>query len=142
MTISHSTDLYYKVTPNTDGTIVVTNTGDNLLSITQLRTTGSGTAGLAVIGEDEALNAVAAFKTASYVEYTEETITEDEITEDETTSEETVEEGTVDEDDIVIENPDDSGSQSEQNQETEENTGSQSWISNLFNGIKNLFSRW
>lgn len=142
LTISHSTDLYYKVTPNTDGTIVVTNTGDNLLSITKLRTTGSGTAGLAVIGEDEALNAVAAFKTASYVEYTEETITEDEITEDETTSEETVEEGTVDEDDIVIENPDDSGSQSEQNQETEENTGSQSWISNLFNGIKNLFSRW
>lgn len=142
LTISHSTDLYYKVTPNTDGTIVVTNTGDNLLSITKLRTTGSGTAGLAVIGEDEALNAVAAFKTASYVEYTEETTTEDEITEDETTSEETVEEGTVDEDDIVIENPDDSGSQSEQNQETEENTGSQSWISNLFNGIKNLFSRW
>ena len=142
LTISHSTDLYYKVTPNTDGTIVVTNTGDNLLSITKLRTTGSGTAGLAVIGEDEALNAVAAFKTASYVEYTEETTTEDEITEDETTSEETVEEGTVDEDDIVIENPDDSGSQSEQNQETEENTESQSWISNLFNGIKNLFSRW
>lgn len=142
LTISHSTDLYYKVTPNTDGTIVVTNTGDNLLSITKLRTTGSGTAGLAVIGEDEALNAVAAFKTASYVEYTEETTTEDEITEDETTSEETVEEGTVDEDDIVIENPDDSGSQNEQNQETEENTESQSWISNLFNGIKNLFSRW
>lgn len=140
--ISHSTDLYYKVTPNSDGTIVVTNAGNNLLSITKLRTTGSGTDGLAVIGQDEALNAIAAFKTASYVEYTEETTTEDEITEDETTSEETVEEGTVDEDDIVIENPDDSGSQSEQNQETEENTGSQSWISNLFNGIKNLFSRW
>ena len=137
LTISHSTDLYYKVTPNTDGTIVVTNTGDKLLSITKLRTTGSGTDGLAVISEEEALNAVAAFKTASYVEYTEETITEDE-----TTGEETVGEGTVDEDDIVIENPDDSGSQNEDNQTTEENTGSQSWISNLFNGIKNLFSRW
>lgn len=135
--ISHSTDLYYKVTPNTDGTIVVTNTGDKLLSITKLRTTGSGTDGLAVISEEEALNAVAAFKTASYVEYTEETITEDE-----TTGEETVGEGTVDEDDIVIENPDDSGSQNEDNQTTEENSGFQSWISNLFNGIKNLFSRW
>ena len=137
LTISHSTDLYYKVTPNADGTIVVTNTGDKLLSITKLRTTGSGTDGLAVISEEEALNAVAAFKTASYVEYTEETITEDE-----TTGEETVGEGTVDEDDIVIENPDDSGSQNEDNQTTEENSGFQSWISNLFNGIKNLFSRW
>ena len=137
LTISHSTDLYYKVTPNTDGTIVVTNTGDKLLSITKLRTTGSGTDGLAVISEEEALNAVAAFKTASYVEYTEETITEDE-----TTGEETVGEGTVDEDDIVIENPDDSGSQNEDNQTTGENSGFQSWISNLFNGIKNLFSRW
>lgn len=137
LTISHSTDLYYKVTPNTDGTIVVTNTGDKLLSITKLRTTGSGTDGLAVISEEEALNAVAAFKTASYVEYTEETITEDE-----TTGGETAGEGTVDEDDIVIENPDDSGSQNEDNQTTGENTGSQSWISNLFNGIKNLFSRW
>lgn len=137
LTISHSTDLYYKVTPNNDGTIVVTNTGNSLLSITKLRTTGSGTDGLAVISEEEALNAVAAFKTASYVEYIEETITEDE-----TTGEETVGEGTVDEDDIVIENPDDSGSQNEDNQTTEENSGFQSWISNLFNGIKNLFSRW
>lgn len=137
LAISHSTDLYYKVTPNSDGTIVVTNTGSNLLSITKLRTTGSGTDGLAVIGQDEALNAITAFKTASYVEYTEDTLTEDE-----TTGEETVGEGTVDEDDIVIENPDDSGSQNEDNQTTEENSGFQSWISNLFNGIKNLFSRW
>lgn len=137
LAISHSTDLYYKVTPNSEGTIVVTNTGSNLLSITKLRTTGSGTDGLAVIGQDEALNAITAFKTASYVEYTEDTLTEDE-----TTGEETVGEGTVDEDDIVIENPDDSGSQNEDNQTTEENSGFQSWISNLFNGIKNLFSRW
>lgn len=137
LTISHSTDLYYKVTPNTDGTIVVTNTGDKLLSITKLRTTGSGTDGLAVIGQDEALNAITAFKTASYVEYAEDTLTEDE-----TTGGETAGEGTVDEDDIVIENPDDSGSQNEDNQTTGENSGFQSWISNLFNGIKNLFSRW
>lgn len=137
LTISHSTDLYYKVTPNNDGTIVVTNTGNNLLSITKLRTTGSGTDGLAVIGQDDALNAITAFKTASYVEYAEDTLTEDE-----TTGGETAGEGTVDEDDIVIENPDDSGSQNEDNQTTEENSGFQSWISNLFNGIKNLFSRW
>ncbi|MCF2567750.1 hypothetical protein I6E09_00895 [Mediterraneibacter glycyrrhizinilyticus] len=140
--ISHSTDLYYKVTPNSDGTIVVTNAGNNLLSITKLRTTGSGTDGLAVIGQDEALNAIAAFKTASYVEYTEDTLTEDETTGGETAGEGTAGEGTVDEDDIVIENPDDSGSQNEDNQTTEENSGFQSWISNLFNGIKNLFSRW
>lgn len=137
LTISHSTDLYYKVTPNNDGTIVVTNTGNNLLSITKLRTTGSGTDGLAVIGQDEALNAITAFKTASYVEYAEDTLTEDE-----TTGGETAGEGTVDEDDIIIENPDDSGSQNEQDQETEGNTTVQNWITSLFNGIKNLFSRW
>lgn len=38
--IDHSTDLYYKVTPNSQGQIVITNTGDGLLSITKLRTTG------------------------------------------------------------------------------------------------------
>ena len=45
LTINHSTDLYYEVTPNADGLIVITNTGDSLLSITKLRTTANSEVG-------------------------------------------------------------------------------------------------
>lgn len=45
LTINHSTDLYYEVTPNADGLIVITNTGDSLLSITKLRTTANSGVG-------------------------------------------------------------------------------------------------
>lgn len=45
LTINHSTDLYYEVTPNADGLIVITNTGDRLLSITKLRTTANSEVG-------------------------------------------------------------------------------------------------
>ena len=37
--ICGSCDMYYKVTPNADGIVMVKNTGENLLSITKLRTT-------------------------------------------------------------------------------------------------------
>ena len=43
MPIDHSTDLYYKVVPNSEGQIVITNVGEGLLSITKLRTTGATT---------------------------------------------------------------------------------------------------
>lgn len=38
--IKASSDLYYKITPNPDGLVVIENTGDNLLSITKLKMTG------------------------------------------------------------------------------------------------------
>lgn len=46
ITVDHSTDLYYEITPNAEGLFVITNTGTNLLSITKLRTTGG-----VVVGE-------------------------------------------------------------------------------------------
>ena len=39
-TISHSTDLYYKLTPNSDGYVVIMNVSGGMLSVTKLRTTG------------------------------------------------------------------------------------------------------
>lgn len=45
LTINHSTDLYYEVTPNADGLVVIKNTGDSLLSITKLRTTANSGVG-------------------------------------------------------------------------------------------------
>ena len=41
MSINAASDLYYKITPNAEGYILVKNTGKNLLSITKLRTTGA-----------------------------------------------------------------------------------------------------
>lgn len=150
LTISHSTDLYYKVTPNSDGTIVVKNTGESLLSITKLRTTGSGTAGLAVLSEDEALNAVAGFKAAGYVDYDSQGIgegeftesSEDTVVENPETPEEQVPVDTVDPDEVVIDNPDDFENATEEAPSETEPSVSINWISNLFNSIKNLFSRW
>lgn len=39
--IHAASDLYYKITPNAEGYILVQNTGDSLLSITKLRTAGA-----------------------------------------------------------------------------------------------------
>lgn len=39
-TISHSTDLYYKLTPNSDGYVIIMNVSGGMLSVTKLRTTG------------------------------------------------------------------------------------------------------
>lgn len=45
VSINHSTDLYYKVVPNSEGQIVIKNVGEDLLSITKLRVTGGGAVG-------------------------------------------------------------------------------------------------
>lgn len=144
LTIAHSTDLYYVITPTSDGQIVVTNTSDNLLSITKLRTTGTGTSGVSENSLDltEAVNAVTAFKSAEYVAYESEGVAEDTWTEpEENETEDTEEKVTVDPGDITIDNSDnyDDG----ENQEPEQTTSqvSSSWIANLFNSIKSLFSR-
>lgn len=49
VTVAHSTDLYYEITPNEDGLFYIENTGDQLLSITKLRTTGGTTVGEASV---------------------------------------------------------------------------------------------
>lgn len=40
LNINASSDLYYEITPNAGGLVVIENTGDNLLSITKLKMTG------------------------------------------------------------------------------------------------------
>lgn len=49
VTVAHSTDLYYEITPNEDGLFYIENTGNQLLSITKLRTTGGTTMGEASV---------------------------------------------------------------------------------------------
>lgn len=125
--IAHASDLYYKVTPNSDGTLVVRNTGDNLLSITKLRTAGSGENGIGTISNEEAENAVTAFKAAAVVPYNAEPATEEELAWQEQPA--VPEAG-----EIIIENPETSEEQTEEN-----NSSSQSWLDDLFNGLISLF---
>ena len=60
--ITHATDLYYHVTPDSDGYITIQNTGVGLLSVTKLRIAGpSENPQVMTIAEDEAVFAVRRF---------------------------------------------------------------------------------
>lgn len=131
--INHASDLYYKVTPS-DGKIVVKNTGDNLLSITKLRTAGSGESGISTLSNEDAVNAVMTFNAAKSVSYKAEPETEKEITEEAPVVTEPETTVTEDSEEVTIENPDDS-----ENQATEDTSSSNSWLKNLFSGISSLF---
>ena len=54
--VNAASDLYYQVTPNANGYILVKNTGENLLSVTKLRTTnGNEQAGITTANVDDLL---------------------------------------------------------------------------------------
>ena len=112
-TVSHTSDLYYKVTP-VNGKVTITNTGDGILSITKLRTTGaSGTSGAKMAPTRELVAAFRSLAALPVVEYTDEVLTEEEA--EEPVVEEPVEEVEAEDEepavedlgaeDIVIENP-------------------------------------
>lgn len=109
--ITHSTDLYYEATPANNGeTITIKNTGDGILSITKLRTTGveNTVSGIKSIPEDQLFAAFRAVMEAPVTEYTGDVLTEEEA---EAPAEEPAEEEPEDEvvevteDDIIIDNP-------------------------------------
>lgn len=149
-TIDHSTDLYYLTTPTDDGSITISNTGGNLLSVTKIKTTNAAAAAtlmLLDLTEEEASAEIAAFSLRSTVAYTaaaeeevpEETTPEETVPE-ETTPEETVPEETepeVPEIDIEIENP------TEQKPENKPaaNEALKDLVKNLFNKIFGWFGR-
>lgn len=70
--ICGSCDMYYEVTPNADGIVMVKNTGENLLSITKLRTTSDsedGNAGIVGASVSELLAYADTFDSLEVVEY-------------------------------------------------------------------------
>lgn len=143
-TISHTTDLYYKVTPQEDGTIVVTNTGENILSITKVRVSGTSADtenALQTISADEALNAVASFALAPSTDEAVSGVTEEELAEQESPAENETEEPTVTEEpendpvDVVIENPE------EPAEKPAADNSINQWINTIFNSFRNLFGR-
>ena len=70
--ICGSCDMYYEVTPNADGIVMVKNTGENLLSITKLRTTSDSedeNAGIVGASVSELLAYADTFDSLEVVEY-------------------------------------------------------------------------
>ena len=136
-TISSASDLYYQITPSSDGYVVVENRGPGMLALTKLRTTGSGeadTQDLFTISDVPALMSyIADFDTlpAEEPSDTEDTgIVIPDDTEDATDDD-------VQTGDVVIENPDD-GQQGNDSQNNVQNT-IRNWIDKIFSGIRSWF---
>lgn len=131
ITISSASDLYYQVTANEQGFVVVQNTGDNLLAITKVKT--SGTDELVSFSLADMLSYANEFDSLNVVDYTQEPSDEDQtVTEPSDPSD--TEDG-----DVVIENPSETPDQDDAAQPENPITA---WFNNLINGIKNLFGRW
>lgn len=136
-TIGHASDLYYRVTPDSNGYVTIKNNGDNLLAVTKLRTAGSGVV-TENLDAEEAVQAYNTFSLLDVVSYDASSVTEDELTGN--VSEDSSETVTEEPGDVEIDNPEDYDN--EETQEPEESAPtSGSWLDNLFNSIKNLFSR-
>lgn len=129
--IGSASDLYYQVTANEQGFVVVENTGDNLLAITKVKTSGTGE--LVSFSLADMLSYANEFDSLNVVDYTQEPSDEDQtVTEPSDPSD--TEEG-----DVVIENPSETPDQDDAAQPENPITA---WFNNLINGIKNLFGRW
>ncbi len=70
ITIGHSTDLYYNVVPNAQGYIFVMNTGDTLISITKLRSTGTSE-GIVTTNAADIASYINDFRSLPVVDYVE-----------------------------------------------------------------------
>ena len=98
-TLSHTVDLYYEATP-TGNAIVIKNTGDAILAITKLRTTGKNNTanGVVVTSTESTLAYVNSLASKFMTTYTGEILSEEAVAEE-------VTEEVLEENDIVIENP-------------------------------------
>ena len=74
ITVGHASDLYYKITPNSDGYIMIKNTSDNILAVSKLYTSGSEPMMLRSMSYAPTMSYVNSFSTLSVVPYEEETV--------------------------------------------------------------------
>lgn len=123
--IKSAADLYYVITPDADGNVVIKNTGDNLLSITKVRITAKSSKETSTTNLSEySLRATPALM--SYAQDFDSLQVVENDKED-TTDEDT----TLDEDDVTIENP----SEDEDNKD-------ESSIGGFWNTIINSINKW
>lgn len=120
LNINAASDMYYELTPNDKGFVVIKNTGDNLLSITKLKVTNqdsaTDTSYLSSVSEEEILNYSNEFRTLSLRDY------------------KPVEDNTEDgSGDVEITNPDD-------NQDSSDSQIKE-WFKNLFDKIREWFGK-
>ncbi|MDD7389391.1 MAG: hypothetical protein PUG60_06995 [Lachnospiraceae bacterium] len=135
--INHASDLYYKVVADSNGNVVIKNTGNNLLSVTKLRI--ADTVEVTGITAEAAVNAVNTFSLRNVVTYDASGIADEDISEEETPSESESE--IIDESeeetsgDVVIENPE--GSETP----AEEVSNVKDWLNNLLAGLKKVLGK-
>ncbi len=123
-TINHSTDLYYKVVPDSDGVISIVNRGSNKVAITKLRIAGAPAEGGEATQNSAPIDMqMAPVKFASFLSLPvivdAEDVTEEEVEEPDTSVTD------LGEEDIVIENP------SAYEEADEENEGSKPVVTGL-----------
>ena len=148
ITVSSASDLYYSISPDGNGIIVVKNTGDSLLSITKLRTTfapDSGASGVSFLSldDDTALTTYAAFSSYSLVAYNAAPATEEELEEQEkpevTEPEEPAQPETPEEEgpgEVIIENPTEPEKPADEVRDEFIN-----WLTSLFNSMRKIIGR-
>ena len=148
ITVSSASDLYYSISPDGNGIIVIKNTGDSLLSITKLRTTitpGSGASGVSFmsVDDDTALATYSAFTSYTLVAYNSAPASEEELEEQEkpdvTEPEEPAEPEEPEEEgpgDVVIDNPTEPEKPADEVRKEFIN-----WLTDLFNSMRKIIGR-
>lgn len=148
-TINHSTDLYYAVTPTSDGKITVKNNSNSgILSVTKLQALVTGDFAVATVSEDEAVAYATNFATFTLSNYQQPAVEEPETpaepvtpTEPEQPTEAPTEpeqptEPEIPDIDVDIDNPAD-----EPEQKPNQSDMIQNLVKNLFNKIFGWFGR-
>lgn len=83
--VGHASDLYYKMTPNSDGYIMIENTGSHILAVSKLYTADSAAAPapvrLRAMSYAPTMSYVSSFKTLSVVPYDNQTVDPDDSNE-------------------------------------------------------------
>ena len=131
ITLSSASDLYYELTPTSDGKVVIENTTDNLLSITKVRITTKNsinglTADYSLTSTPELMSYVNKFDTLQEKQDTTQKDTED----------------TLDKGDVDIDNPSDNDTTKDDNsQDNNEQTKPDNTWNKIINSIKNWFRR-
>ena len=128
-TISSAADLYYELTPTSDGKVVIENTTDNLLSITKVRITTKNsinglTADYSLTSTPELMSYVNSFDTLQEEQDTIQKDTED----------------TLDKGDVDIDNPSDNNTNTDN--EKQDNNNQQNQSNNIWNKIISSIKGW
>ena len=68
--IAAATDMYYRVTPNSDGYVYIRNAGESLISVTNIKITGENSGAVVFSMDEPLLTYVAAFDTLAVTQPT------------------------------------------------------------------------